>query len=45
MRGIRNVVVHEYFQVNLDILWRTIQERLPPLRRQLRQLLESIDES
>lgn len=45
MRGIRNVVVHEYFQVNLDILWRTIQERLPPLMLQLRQLLASLDES
>lgn len=31
MRGIRNVIVQDYFQVNLDILWRTLQERLPPL--------------
>ena len=46
MRGIRNdVVVHEYFQVNLDILWKTIQERLPLLIPQLRELLESFDES
>ncbi len=42
MRGIRNVIVHEYFQVNLDILWRTIQETLPPLVLQLRELLERI---
>lgn len=44
MRGIRNVIVHEYFQVNLNILWRTIQERLPPLVLQLRELLERIAE-
>lgn len=44
MRGIRNVVVHEYFQVNLDILWRTIQQRLTPLMLQLHELLERIAE-
>lgn len=41
IRGIRNVIVHEYFQINKDILWRTIQERLPPLMLQLLQVLES----
>lgn len=45
IRGIRNVVVHEYFQVKLDILWRTIQERFPPLMQQLRDLLATLDES
>ena len=44
MRGIRNVIVHEYFQVNLNILWRTLQERLPPLVLQLRELLERMAE-
>lgn len=24
VRGIRNVVIHEYFQVNLEIVWQTI---------------------
>jgi len=27
----RNVVIHEYFGVDLEILWETIQHELPPL--------------
>ena len=28
---IRHRLVHEYFRINLDILWKTIREDLPPL--------------
>jgi uncharacterized protein with HEPN domain len=31
MRGLRNLLVHEYFGVDLSILWQTVQEDLPPL--------------
>ena len=31
MRGIRNVVVHEYFGVDAEILWRTARDDLPSL--------------
>jgi uncharacterized protein with HEPN domain len=41
MRDMRNVVVHEYFRVSYPILWRTIQNNLPPLVAQLQSLLES----
>ena len=41
MRDIRNVVVHEYFGVSLDILWETTQRDLPPLIRQLQQILKA----
>lgn len=40
VRGIRNVVIHEYFQVNLEIIWQTIQEDLVPLASSLSKLLE-----
>ncbi len=39
MGDMRNVVAHEYFQVNLDRLWRTISEDLPPLVPLLKELL------
>jgi uncharacterized protein with HEPN domain len=41
VRGMRNIVVHEYFQVNLSIIWQTIQEDLIPLEISLRQLIDS----
>jgi uncharacterized protein with HEPN domain len=27
----RHRLVHAYFDINLDILWRTVQDDLPPL--------------
>ena len=29
--GMRNRLVHAYFSINLDIVWRTVQEDLPRL--------------
>jgi uncharacterized protein with HEPN domain len=40
VRGIRNIVVREYFQVNLEIIWQTRQEDLTPLASSLGELLE-----
>jgi uncharacterized protein with HEPN domain len=40
MRGMRNFVVHEYFNVNDKVLWNTIKENLPPLILPLKQLLD-----
>jgi uncharacterized protein with HEPN domain len=40
MTGMRNVVVHEYFQTNLVRIWETINNELPPLVPQLQELLE-----
>lgn len=29
--GMRNRLVHAYFDINLDILWKTVVEGLPPI--------------
>lgn len=34
--GMRNRLVHAYFDINLDILWDTVELALPPLLNQLR---------
>ena len=39
MRGIRNVVVHEYFGVSLEMIWETVRTDLPPLVHPLQQIL------
>ena len=31
MNDMRNVMAHEYFQVNLSIVWQTIHRNLPPI--------------
>jgi uncharacterized protein with HEPN domain len=33
--GMRNRLVHAYFDVNLDILWRTVDEAIPDLLARL----------
>jgi uncharacterized protein with HEPN domain len=39
MRGVRNVVVHEYFGVDDRILWDTVVHDLPPLVAKLEAVL------
>lgn len=43
MRGIRHVVTHEYFSVDLGIVWQTVIHDLPRLIPALTDLLESVD--
>lgn len=38
MKGMRNVMAHEYFQVNLKVVWQTLQRSLPPVVAQLEKL-------
>ena len=38
MRGMRNRIAHGYFDINLDVVWDTVQTALPELMEQLRKL-------
>lgn len=42
MAGMRNKVIHEYFGVNLKIVWKTIKERLPELKIKIEEILKNI---
>lgn len=35
MRGMRNRIAHGYFDINLDVVWETVQTALPELLKQL----------
>ena len=39
MRDMRNIVIHAYFAVDLEIVWKTVKEDLPKLRQQVDHLL------
>ena len=39
MRDIRNIVIHEYFGVGLNILWETVRNDLPLLVPLLKEVL------
>ncbi len=38
--GMRDVLVHEYFRVDLDLAWEVVKSDLPELREQLTRVLE-----
>lgn len=39
MTGIRNKIVHEYFNVNFPVVWDTVQEDIPLLKQAIKKLL------
>jgi len=42
--GMRNKLIHEYFGVKLELVWRTVKNRLPELKKQISKILEEINE-
>ncbi|MDN5870463.1 MAG: DUF86 domain-containing protein [Nitrococcus sp.] len=37
--GMRHRLVHSYFDINLDILWKTVHEGLPPLLTEIEKVI------
>jgi uncharacterized protein with HEPN domain len=37
--GMRNRLIHAYFDIDLDILWKTVTEDLPPLIAELEKVV------
>jgi uncharacterized protein with HEPN domain len=42
MKAMRNILIHQYFGVDKEVLWRTIQEDIPPLKRKIQKMLLSL---
>jgi uncharacterized protein with HEPN domain len=43
MRNMRNRMAHGYFDINLDVVWETVQEWLPALLKQLPSVRQEAD--
>ncbi len=39
MAGMRNFLIHRYFDVNLTTVWETVRVELPPLIRELKKVI------
>jgi len=39
----RNVLVHEYFGVDLDEVWATVENELPTLKDQIETILHALE--
>ena len=42
IRGFRNRIVHEYFDIDHEILWQIKKENLPELAKKLNNLLKQV---
>ena len=38
----RNLVIHEYSYVDLQIIWRTVKDDMPAMKRQIDSLLKKL---
>lgn len=43
MAGFRDVLIHDYLNLNLNLIWKTVEEDLPNLKSQIRALLQSLE--
>jgi len=39
--GMRNRLIHVYFDIDYNIIWKTVKENLPPLIEQLQSILKN----
>ncbi|MBI2918409.1 MAG: DUF86 domain-containing protein [Chloroflexi bacterium] len=43
MVSMRNIVIHGYFGVDSEVIWKTVHEDLPPLRAALARILADLE--
>lgn len=43
MAGMRDKLIHEYFGVNYKIVWKTIQQEIPKLKKQVEEIMKRED--
>ena len=39
--GMRNLLIHEYFGVDIELVWETILKDIPPLKKKVLELSEA----
>lgn len=40
MAGMRDILIHDYINVEIDIVWKTVIDYLPPLLDQINKIIE-----
>ncbi len=41
--GMRDIIIHGYFRVDLDAVWKVIKKDLPILKKQIQNIKEELD--
>ena len=45
MAGMRDKVIHEYFGVDLKVVWKTVNEHIPELKPLIQKVLEDLEKN
>ena len=40
--GIRDKLIHDYFGVDIDVIWQTLMQDLPTLKNDIEEIIESL---
>ena len=40
--AMRNILVHRYYEVNLEIVWLVVEQNLPDIKRQIEAILQEL---
>jgi uncharacterized protein with HEPN domain len=43
MAGMRDKLIHAYFGVDVETLWKAVKENIPPLRQSIQQMLKDLE--
>jgi len=38
----RNILVHDYFRIDTEAVWSAVEKDVPPLRRSVQELLDTV---
>jgi uncharacterized protein with HEPN domain len=40
--GLRNILIHHYFEIDHELIWQVVVDDLPPFRAAVESILESL---
>jgi uncharacterized protein with HEPN domain len=43
--GMRHILVHEYFGIDLDLVWRTVSKNIPELKESVKTIIHELGDS
>ena len=40
--GMRDILIHDYFRINQEIVWETVEKHLPALKTEVKRILDEL---